>query len=63
VTDHGLTVALHSLATRASIPVTLRVGLDERLPADVEVAAYYLIAESLTNVAKYAHADRQARRP
>jgi signal transduction histidine kinase len=50
-------VALESVASRSPVPVTLDVSLDERVPEAVEVAAYYLVAESLTNVAKYAGAS------
>ena len=60
LSDHGLPVALESLAARAPVRVTLDVDLDERLPEQVEVAAYYLIAEGLTNVAKYAEARDRA---
>ena len=45
------------LAGRAPIPVEIAEIPDERLPEPVEAAAYYLIAEALTNVAKYAHAS------
>ena len=55
LTDRGLRPALETLVARAPIPVELEAPL-ERLSADVEAAAYYVIAESLTNVAKYAHA-------
>jgi signal transduction histidine kinase len=54
---HGLPVALESLAARAPVQVGLHVALDERLPEPIEVAAYYLVAEGLTNVAKYADAQ------
>jgi signal transduction histidine kinase len=52
----GLGPALKTLARRSSVPVELRVGVDQRLPDSVEVAAYYLVAESLTNAAKHAQA-------
>ena len=55
--EHGLRCALESLALRAPLTVELNVALDDRLPAAVEVAGYYLVCEALTNVAKYAHAD------
>ena len=56
LSDHGLEPAIRSLMQRAPVPVELTFDATER-PADaVEVAAYYVIAESLTNVAKYAHA-------
>jgi signal transduction histidine kinase len=56
VSGHGLGVALESLAARASLPVRLHVDLDARLPEAIEVAAYYLVCESLANVAKHARA-------
>jgi len=58
LSDHGLPVALESLAAVAPVKVTLDVDLPERPPEPVEVAAYYLVAEGLTNVAKYADAER-----
>jgi signal transduction histidine kinase len=56
VSAHGLGVALEHLAARAPIPVELHVGLDGRLPESLEVAAYYVVAESLANVTKRAQA-------
>jgi signal transduction histidine kinase len=58
VAGHGLEVALESLAARAPVSVRLTVDLDGRLPEPVEVAAYYLVSEGLTNVAKHAWAAR-----
>ena len=55
LTDRGLGPALETLVARAPFPVELDAP-DERLSTDVEAAAYYVVAESLTNVAKYAHA-------
>ena len=46
------------LAGRASLPVELSVTLDERLPVPVEAAAYYIVAEALTNASKHARASR-----
>ena len=57
LSDRGLPAALESLAARAPVPVKLDVAVQERLPETVESAAYFLVAESLTNVAKYAHAS------
>jgi len=54
VTGHGLAVALESLAARAPVPVRLNVDLEARLPERLEVAAYYVVCESLANVAKHA---------
>jgi signal transduction histidine kinase len=56
LSDRGLAAALESLASRAPVPVELDVELMQRPPEAVEVAAYYLVSEALTNVAKYAHA-------
>jgi signal transduction histidine kinase len=56
VSGHGLAVALESLAARAPVPVRLTVELDGRLPEPLEVAAYYLVSESLANVGKHAQA-------
>jgi signal transduction histidine kinase len=58
LTGHGLHVALDSLASRATVPLTLEVAPDLELPSAVEAAAYYVVAESLTNIAKHAHASR-----
>jgi signal transduction histidine kinase len=56
LSGHGLAVALKSLAARATVPVELRVDLAERLPEPLEVAAYYLVSESLANIGKHAQA-------
>jgi signal transduction histidine kinase len=56
LTDRGLAPALEGLAARASVPVELLATPQERLPEAVEATAYYIVAESLTNVAKYANA-------
>jgi signal transduction histidine kinase len=58
LTDRGLAPALEMLAGRASIPVDVDVALDGRLPARVEAAAYYIVAEALTNASKHARASR-----
>ena len=60
VTGHGLAVALEQVAARAPLPVRLSVDVGGRLPEPVEVAAYYVVTESLTNVAKHAQASRVA---
>jgi signal transduction histidine kinase len=57
LTDHGLRAAVEALAARAPVPVLVEVALDQRLPEPVEAAAYYVVAETLTNVAKYAAAS------
>jgi signal transduction histidine kinase len=56
LTGHGLSVAVESLAARAPLPVRLEIEIDGRLPEAVEVAAYYVVSESLANVAKHAQA-------
>jgi signal transduction histidine kinase len=56
LTDRGLGPALEALAGRAPLPVELANRLDVTLPGDVEAALYYVVSESLTNVAKYAEA-------
>jgi signal transduction histidine kinase len=57
LSDRGLSAALQALATRAPLPVELVELPEERLPEAVEAAAYYVVAEGLTNVAKYAQAS------
>jgi signal transduction histidine kinase len=57
VSGHGLAVALESLAARATVPVRLSVDLQDRLPEPIEVAAYYLVSESLANIGKHAQAS------
>ena len=52
----GCRTALETLASRAPVPVELAELPDERLPEAVELAAYFVVAEALTNVAKYANA-------
>jgi PAS domain S-box-containing protein len=53
----GLTPALNTLARRAGVPVELDLRADGRLPEPIEVAAYYIVSEALTNAAKHAHAS------
>ena len=57
VSAHGLAVALEQLAALAPVPVQLAVEIEGRLPEALEVAAYYLVSESLANVGKYAQAS------
>jgi signal transduction histidine kinase len=57
LTEAGLGPALRALARRSNVPIDVDVRLDERLPAPVEAAAYYIASEALTNVAKHAHAN------
>jgi signal transduction histidine kinase len=57
LTDRGLEPAVQALAARAPVPVDVEAMPTDRLPAAVEAAAYFVVAESLTNVAKYANAE------
>jgi signal transduction histidine kinase len=57
LSDHGLAAALEALAARAPIPVEVSGVPSAPLPPHVEAAVYFVTAEALTNVAKYAHAD------
>ena len=60
LSDHGLPVALESLAARAPVRVDARRRRSTSACREpVEVAAYYLVAEGLTNVAKYAEAEQR----
>jgi signal transduction histidine kinase len=56
--ERGLRSALEALAQRAPVPVALSSVPRERLPEAVELAAYFVVSEALTNVAKYAGACR-----
>jgi signal transduction histidine kinase len=52
----GLGPALKTLARRSAVPVVLDVRTERRLPEAIEVGAYYVVSEALTNAAKHAHA-------
>jgi signal transduction histidine kinase len=54
----GLAPALRTLARRSAVPVALDLKMDTRLPAPIEVAAYYVVSEALANAAKHAQASR-----
>jgi signal transduction histidine kinase len=56
--DRGLEAAIGALADRTPLTVHVDVDVEQRPPAPVETAAYYVVAESLANVGKHAHADR-----
>ena len=56
LSDHGLAPAIHVLVERVPIAVECELTIEERLPAPVEAAAYFVVAEGLTNVIKYANA-------
>jgi GAF domain-containing protein len=59
VLDRGLGAAVDSIATRLDLPVAVDVSA-ERLPADIEASAYFIVAEALTNIVKHAQATRAA---
>jgi signal transduction histidine kinase len=58
LSERGLEAALTALAQRPPLPVDLNVAVPERIDPTIEAAAYFLVSEALTNVAKYARADR-----
>jgi signal transduction histidine kinase len=55
--EGGLAPALEVLARRSAVPVELDVRVDRRLPEQIEIAAYYVVSEALTNAAKHAQAS------
>ena len=55
--EGGLEQALRAVARRSGVPVELDVQTSGRLPSPVEVAAYYVVSEALTNAAKHAEAS------
>jgi signal transduction histidine kinase len=58
LSEGGLGPALTALGRRSGVPVQLDVVVDRRLPESAEVAAYYVVAEALTNAAKHARASQ-----
>jgi signal transduction histidine kinase len=56
VLEHGLGAALEALANRSTIATTVACETSERMPEAIELAAYFVASEALTNVAKYSHA-------
>jgi signal transduction histidine kinase len=54
----GLAAALKMLARRSAVPVNLDIAIEHQLPEPVQVAAYYVVAEGLTNTAKHAQASQ-----
>jgi signal transduction histidine kinase len=57
LSEGGLAPALKTLARRSPVPVALDIRFEGRLPERVEVAAYYVVSEMLTNTAKHAQAS------
>jgi signal transduction histidine kinase len=58
LSERGLRTAIETLALRAPVPVELGPVPSERLPEAIELAAYFIVSEALTNVAKYAAANQ-----
>jgi signal transduction histidine kinase len=56
--EEGLESAVRALARRTPLPVAVEGSAPGRLPAAVELAAYFLVSEALTNVAKHASASQ-----
>jgi signal transduction histidine kinase len=56
LTEEGLPAAVESLADRSALPVSVTTDFEARLPEPVEAIAYFVVAESLANIAKYARA-------
>jgi signal transduction histidine kinase len=57
ILSDGLIPALKSLSRRSELPIELEVQVDDVLPPSVAVAAYFVVAEALSNAAKHAHAS------
>jgi signal transduction histidine kinase len=57
LTEGGLGKAVRALTRRSPIPVELDVRVEERLPDQVEISAYYIVAEALTNATKHSGAS------
>jgi signal transduction histidine kinase len=57
LSEGGLEAALRALRRRSALPVELNMHVGRRLPQPVEVAAYYVVSEALTNAAKHSHAN------
>jgi signal transduction histidine kinase len=57
LSDRGLEPAIEALVARTPVPVRIAIELGEPLPEPVEAAAYYVVAEALTNAAKHSHAS------
>jgi signal transduction histidine kinase len=58
LSEQGLEPALQALVGRVPVPVSVEADAHERLPEPIETAAYFVVSEALTNVAKYARASR-----
>lgn len=60
LTDRGLAAAVKDIADRAPVPVDIDIRLPGRLPETIEVTAYFVVVEALTNVARHSAATRAA---
>jgi signal transduction histidine kinase len=58
LSDRGLDPAVETLARRAPVPVEVEAQLGDRVPEPIELAAYFVVSEALTNVVKYANASQ-----
>jgi signal transduction histidine kinase len=58
LSDRGLDAALSAVVQRSAVPTTLNVYLPRRLPDEVESVAYFVVAETVTNIAKHANATQ-----
>jgi signal transduction histidine kinase len=58
LTARGLGAAVRDVAGRSPVPIDVDVSLPGRLPPPIEVAAYYVVSEALTNIAKHSRARR-----
>ena len=58
LTDRGLQPAITALAARSAIPVEVNVAVEGRLSSPLESAAYFIVAEALTNIARHSQATR-----
>ncbi|MFI0770314.1 sensor histidine kinase [Streptomyces sp. NPDC021218] len=58
LSDHGLPAAVADAADRSAIPVDVKLALPGRLPQAVESAAYFVVCEALTNIARHSGASR-----
>jgi signal transduction histidine kinase len=56
--DHGLTAAVHELTSRMPVPVVLASTVEDRFDPEIELCAYFVVSEALTNVARHSQAGR-----
>jgi signal transduction histidine kinase len=54
--DHGLTAAVHELTSRMPLPVVLESAVEDRFDPEIELCAYFVVSEALTNVARHSQA-------